>query len=129
MSLEIALQETTAAIHLLIAALTSSPTSNTHAQAPVANNSASSTAEDSLGTKPEAAAQETAKGSHKTESSQSATEAEGVSYDQAAAAIQTLAKSKGRDTAIAILKKFGAAKLPDVEPKDFAAIVAACEAA
>ena len=48
-----------------------------------------------------------------------------ATYDDAAKAITALAKSKGRDAAMAVLSKFGAAKLPDVKPDDFAAVIAA----
>jgi hypothetical protein len=40
-----------------------------------------------------------------------------------------LARAKGRDAAVAVLGEFGAARLPDVKPEQFAAIVAACEKA
>ncbi len=49
-----------------------------------------------------------------------------VTYKEAADAVTKLAQTKGRDAAIAVLGKFGAAKLPDVKPENFAAVVAAC---
>lgn len=48
-----------------------------------------------------------------------------ATYQEAADAVTKLARTKGRDAAIAVLAKFGAAKLPDVKPEDFAAVVAA----
>jgi hypothetical protein len=51
-----------------------------------------------------------------------------VTYQDAAAAITALSKTKGRDAAVALLKKFGASKLPEVKPEDFAAIVAEAKA-
>lgn len=51
------------------------------------------------------------------------------SYTEAAAAVTKLAREKGRDAAIAVLTKFGAVKLPDVRPEQFAAVIAACETA
>ena len=44
-------------------------------------------------------------------------------------AVTKLARTKGRDAAVAVLNEFGAAKLPDVKPEQFAAIIAACEKA
>lgn len=50
-------------------------------------------------------------------------------YQDAAAAITKLSRTKGRDAAVAILTEFGAAKLPDVKPEQFADVIAAAEAA
>lgn len=50
-------------------------------------------------------------------------------YQNASDAVTKLARTKGRDAAVAVLGKFGAAKLPDVKPEQFAAIIAACEKA
>lgn len=50
-------------------------------------------------------------------------------YQDAAAAVTNLAKVKGRDAAVAVLTKFGAAKLPDVTPEQFADVIAACKEA
>lgn len=55
-----------------------------------------------------------------------------ATYQDAAAAITKLSRTKGRDAAVAVLQQFGAAKLPDVKPvkpEQFAAVVAAAEAA
>lgn len=52
-----------------------------------------------------------------------------ATYQDAATAVTALAKTKGRDAAVAILAQFGAGKLPEVKPEDFAAVVAACEEA
>lgn len=52
-----------------------------------------------------------------------------VTYKEAAEAVTKLSRTKGRDAAIAVLKSFGADKLPDVKPEQFAAVVAACQAA
>lgn len=131
MSLEVAIQENTQAITTLIALLSQGvtlPASNgavDHpAQAPVADNSASDTAESaSESDRPEVAAKKPAKSSV-----QAATKAEGVSYDDAAKAVQELARLKGRDAAIAVLGQFKAKTLKDVAPTDYAAIIAACEA-
>lgn len=50
-------------------------------------------------------------------------------YQATADAVTKLARTKGRDAAVAVLNEFGAAKLPDVKPEQFAAIIAACEKA
>ena len=47
----------------------------------------------------------------------------------AAEAVTKLSRTKGRDAAIAVLKSFGADKLPDVKAEDYAAVVAKCNAA
>ena len=54
---------------------------------------------------------------------------EPATYQDAATAITKLSRTKGRDAAVAVLKKFGAAKLPDVKPEQFADVIAAAEAA
>lgn len=53
-------------------------------------------------------------------------ESEPVTYEQASAAVTGLAKTKGRAVAIDVLKKFGATKLPEVKPEQFAALIKAC---
>lgn len=133
MSLEQAIVENTAAIHALIAALSNPsaavPTGGTIAQAQVADNSASSTAEASSVAKPEAAAKKSAKSSDKVETEQPATSAEGVTKPEAVEALKALAVAKGRDQVVAVLAQFKAANLNEVKPEDYAALVAACEAA
>jgi len=52
-----------------------------------------------------------------------------VSYDDAAKAVTTLARTAGRDAAIEVLSKFGVKKLPDVKPEQYAAVIEACEKA
>lgn len=49
-----------------------------------------------------------------------------VTYQQAADAVTQLAQAKGRDAAVAVLALFGAKKLPEVHPEDFASVIAAC---
>ena len=63
------------------------------------------------------------------QASTAATDAPAVTYKDAAEVVTKLSRTKGRDAAIAVLKSFGAEKLPDVKPEDFAAVVAACQAA
>lgn len=55
--------------------------------------------------------------------------ADAVTYQQAADAVTKLAKTKGRDIAVGVLKQFGAVKLPDVTPDQYAAVLAACQEA
>lgn len=50
-------------------------------------------------------------------------------YETAARAVTTLAKARGREAAVAVLAQFGAARLPEVAPEHFAAVIAACEQA
>lgn len=52
-----------------------------------------------------------------------------VSYDDAKAAVLAVNKRLGREDALAILRKFGTEKLPEVDPSQFAAVVAACNQA
>lgn len=48
-------------------------------------------------------------------------------YDDAAKAVQGLAKAKGRDAAVNVLASFGVAKLPELtDTSKFAAVVEAC---
>ncbi len=93
-------------------------------QATVTDNGASSTPETALSIPAEAAAQEPA-----PTAAPSAPVAESVSYQATADAVTKLARTKGRDAAVAVLAQFGAQKLPDIKPEQFAAVVAACESA
>lgn len=45
------------------------------------------------------------------------------------AAVIGLAKAKGRDAAVAVLKEFGVAKAPELKVEQYAAVVAACKKA
>lgn len=49
-------------------------------------------------------------------------------YKQAAQVITNLVRQKGCDVAKAVLAKFGAAKLTEVKPEKFAAVIAECQA-
>ena len=79
--------------------------------------------------KPEALTQMTAGEAEKALDGIANRPAEAPTYQATADAVTKLAKAKGRDAAVAVLTKFGAAKLPDVKPEQFAAIIAACEKA
>lgn len=74
-------------------------------------------------------ATQTASTSSDDSSSESTGDSAPVSYQEAATAVTTLSRTKGRDAAVAVLKKFNAAKLSEVEPEQFAAVVKACEEA
>lgn len=47
-------------------------------------------------------------------------------YATTAKAVTDLVKAKGRDAAVAVLAEFGAANLKEVQPEQFAAVIAAC---
>jgi hypothetical protein len=126
MSLENALQENTAAIRDLIAAMQGAPVAapvvaEPKAEAP-AKTEKKAKAEKAETPKVEAAATPEPKEEVAPVADEDAPDA---TYQDAAQAITALSKIKGRDAAVALLKKFGASKLPEVKPEDFNAIVAA----
>jgi hypothetical protein len=79
--------------------------------------------------KPEALTQMTAAEAEKALHGHAKPPADAPTYQATADAVTKLARTKGRDAAVAVLSKFGAAKLPDVKPEQFAAVIAACEKA
>ena len=52
--------------------------------------------------------------------------ADAPTYQATADAVTKLARTKGRDAAVAVLNEFGAAKLPDIRPNDFQKVIDAC---
>lgn len=127
MSLEQAIQENTAAINRLIAAITNGiPTTAQQVAAVVEEAKVEEKpAKKGKAEKAETPKQEVAATPEpKEEVAPVADDAPAVTYQDAAAAITALSKAKGRDAAVALLKKFGASKLPEVKEEDFAAIVA-----
>lgn len=52
-----------------------------------------------------------------------------ISIADVNAAVIGLAKAKGRDAAVAVLKEFGVAKAPELKVEQYAAVVAACKKA
>lgn len=78
--------------------------------------------------KPEALTQMTAGEAEKALHGHANNPADAPTYQATADAVTKLAREKGRDAAIAVLTKFGASKLPDVKPEQFAAVIAECEA-
>ena len=79
--------------------------------------------------KPEALTQMTAAEAEKALHGHANNPADAPTYQATADAVTKLARTKGRDIAVAVLAKFGAGKLPDVKPEQFAAVIAACEEA
>lgn len=79
--------------------------------------------------KPEALTQMTGAEAEKALHGHANNPADAPTYQATADAVTKLARTKGRGAAVAVLAKFGAAKLPDVKPEQFAAIIAACEKA
>lgn len=53
--------------------------------------------------------------------------AKAVSYDDAAKAVTSVAAKKGKPAALELLAKYGAKKLPEVNPANFAELVADAE--
>lgn len=101
---------------------------------PKAEAQAAATAETAQATetaeqKPEALTQMTAAEAEKALHGHANNPADAPTYQATADAVTKLARTKGRDAAVAVLNEFGAAKLPDVKPEQFAAIIAACEKA
>lgn len=156
MSLETAIQENTNAIRELIAALAKGvPTTTAQVAAVVAEappaakaeatataakkeapkaeqkaeEKAPESASDGADQKPEPLTQMTGAEAEKALHGHANNPADAPTYQATADAVTKLARIKGRDAAIAVLSKFGAAKLPDVKPEQFAAVIAACEEA
>lgn len=64
-----------------------------------------------------------------TASEQPAADAPAISIADVNAAIIGLAKAKGRDAAVAVLKEFGVAKAPELKAEQYPAVVAAAKKA
>lgn len=98
------------------------------AQAAATTESAAETTQ-ATDQKPETLTQMTAAEAEKALHGHANNPADAPTYQATADAVTKLARTKGRDAAVAVLSKFGAGKLPDVKPEQFAAIIAACEEA
>lgn len=131
MSLELALQENTSALHTLIALLEKggvpvAPAAETKAAAtkaavskPVAEKPAPvETKEYADGT--------TATGTAPLPDESPLADAKPVTYDDAKAAVTSVVKAKGRDAGLAVLAKFGTESLLAVPADQWAAVIAAC---
>lgn len=100
------------------------PEAKPEAQAAAATETAQATEQ-----KPEALTQMTAGEAEKALDGIANRPDDAPTYKATADAVTQLSRTKGRDAAVAVLTKFGAAKLPDVKPEQFAAVIAACEEA
>lgn len=116
MSLEQALAENTAAIRELITALSANPVA-----APVPEETRKP--EMDVDAEPEKKKPEAKKETENEKAPEQPT------YQETAAAITKLSRAKGRDAAVAVLQSFGAAKLPEVDPSQFSAVLAAVQEA
>lgn len=139
MSLEATIQENTNAIRELIAAIKAGvPTTAAQVAAVVTEAKPTTAAKETTAkkttpaekaepapTQPTAEAVAAAAPEKKDEPSE---QAAAPNYQATADAVTKLARTKGREAAVAVLTKFGASKLPDVKPEQFAAVIAECEA-
>ena len=133
MSLEIAIQENTAAIRELIAAISNGiPTTAQQVAAVVTEAKAEAKADKKAKAEK---AEKTEAGTPKSDEAPAATPEQKAepaaaddepvySYQDAANAITALSKAKGRDAAVALLKAFSANNLKEVKPEDYAALIA-----
>lgn len=132
MSLEQALAENTAAIRELITALSTNPVA---APVPVPVPEETRKPETVADAEPEKkkpeAKKEAEKEAEKEKTPEPAPEKapEQPTYQETAAAITKLSRAKGRDAALAVLAQFNAAKLPEVDPSQFSAVLAAVQEA
>jgi hypothetical protein len=135
MSLELALQENTSALHTLIALLEKggvpvAPAAEVKAAAtktagskPVAEKSAEAPAE--VETK-EYADGTKATGTAPLPEASPLEDGKAVTYDDAKAAVTSVVKAKGRDAGLAVLAKFGAESLLAVPADQWTAVITAC---
>lgn len=144
MSLEATIQENTIAIRELIAAIQAGvPTTAAQVAAVVSEakpkkattkketakaETKAEPATQAAEQKPEDLTQMTAGEAEKALHGHANNPADAPTYQATAVAVTKLAHTKGREVAVAVLTKFGAAKLPDVKPEQFAAVIAECEA-
>lgn len=120
MAIETAIQDLTAAIRDLLAQLKTSaaPLVTTQAEAPKAEATKPAPVEP-VSAAPKAEAATPAETAPTTE----------VTYDQVKAAILKVVTTKGNEAAAAVLEQFGVKKGPALKAEQYAAVVAACEAA
>ncbi|KAA3649375.1 MAG: hypothetical protein DWQ11_18705 [Proteobacteria bacterium] len=139
MSLEKALADNTAAIRELIEAIKAGVPTTVAQVAAVVTEAKSTAAEKTKvdasakaeAEKPETLTQMTASEAQEALQGHANQPAKAPTYQDAADAVTKLARSKGRDAAVSVLaaEPFKAAKLPDVKPEHFAALITACEEA
>lgn len=149
MSLETAIQENTNAIRELIAAIKSGvPTSTAQVAAVVEQGKTETAKAESKATKkteagkpteskatdkPEALTQMNASEAVKALDGHANRPADAPTYQDTADAVTALAKAKGREAAVAIIRQYDnkdgegkASKLPEIKPEDYAAVIKAC---
>ena len=124
MSIEQALAENTSAIRELIAAIRAGvPTTPAQGAAVVAEapeRAAETPAKSDAAEHGKTAAQATdALQGHANAPEQTAT------FEEAKAAVIRISKEKGRDAAVAVLAKFNVAKLPELKPEHYGALISA----
>ncbi|AQW29107.1 hypothetical protein JK151_08970 [Ralstonia syzygii subsp. celebesensis] len=117
MSLEVAIQENTAAIRDLIAAIASGAAVPAAADKVVAASTKSKTE----------AKQEAVPPVANTEAAEEGAPA--VTYNEAASVITKLSRAKGRDAALKVLQGFGADNLKGIKPEQFADVMGAAQKA
>ena len=131
MSLEVAIQENTNALRTLIDVMSSvkiappvglNDVTGGKSDAEVVDIKDAKAKKATKATKPAAKKESKAEKSKVDEDSKPAK----ATYDDAASAVTTLARTKGRDVAIEVLSNFGIKKLPDAKPEQYAEIIAAC---
>jgi len=131
MSLEIAIQENTAALRELIAAISKGLPVAASTVAEVAAKSAEVTAKTEKAAEVKKPAAQTASsqpGAQPQSEGQKAAAQESpaaadVTYDDVKAAVIELSKEKGREMTVALLSRHGVAKAPDLQPEQYAAVV------
>lgn len=140
MSLELAIQQNTAAINALIEIL-----SRGASPSPITNEAPAETEQPKAKrakkeAKPEAPAGEPApeqpapspetgaSDASETAAAAAPTEAKQITYTEASAAVVKLANTKGRKAAVDVLASFGAKTLGEVKASRYADVIAACEA-
>lgn len=133
MSLEIALQENTATMRELIAALNNMPHIGTPVAAPIEEPVVEQTEEPAEVAQEPATEKPTGRSAKKSQEPAATPEpkaepaaaepqAEPVTYEQVSQAIKKLAATKGRESAVEVLRAHGVAKGTDLQPKQYAAV-------
>lgn len=130
MSIEQAITENTAAIRDLIEAIKNGvPTTTAQVEAVAAEAKAEKPKAEKKTEAPKPEAEESSAATQEQKDEPAAAEGKQPTYEEVAAAITKLSRTKGRDAAVAVLTQFSAKKLPDVAPEQFAEVLAAAEEA
>lgn len=128
MSLEIALQQNTEALHQLIALL-SNPSALKAASVPVVSEPKKEKPATEKSEKKQVASApaETAPVETAT-ATESSGEKPAATYDDVKAAVIRLSEQRGRETVVGVLSRFGVKKAPDLLPEQYAEVLAKIEA-